>query len=195
MKTNVLGIKSKYFLVIPFVLLLFAHYGSGQVTSDTGEADADKELVACEYGSEKIKILGNADCSNMFCLTSWGAAECSNMFCLMSWGAAECTYEGGEKKKHHLLCSADQNPDGSWTCPGAYACAVDEDHEYHEAIVTGNNVTFNSACEGAGILNMASGELYPFDEVKMTPLTPLEVTPEDTPRTPDPATNSPPTGN
>ena len=173
MKTNVLGIKSKYFLVLPFVLLLFAHYGNGQVIPSADEAGTDKELMACQYGSEEIEIFGNADCSNMFCYVG---------------GGAECTYEDGEKKKHSLLCSADQNPDGSWTCPGAYACAVDEDHEYHEAFVTGENVIFNSACEGAGILNMISGVLQPFFiEGK-----PLITPPEDTPRTPDPVTNSSP---
>ena len=174
MKTNVLGIKSKYFLVLPFVLLLFAHYGNGQVISDTGETDTDKKPVACQYGSEEIEIFGNADCSQMFCA---------------AWSEVECTYEDGEKKKHSLLCSADQNPDGSWTCPGAYACAVDEDHEYHEAFATGKSIVFDLGCEGAGILNMASGVLQTFSFPQDTPSTFIlnPVIPSDLP--PDPVTN------
>lgn len=175
-----LGIKSKYFLVIPFVLLLFVHYGNGQViSSDTGEADADKEPVACEYGSEEIEILGKADCSKMFCYVG---------------GGIECTYENGEKKTHSMLCSANKNPDGSWICPGACACAVDKDHEYHEAFVAGKSIIFDLFCEGAGILNMASGVLQPFTvEVDRTPLTPLEGTPEDIPT--DLVPNPPPAKN
>ena len=168
MKTNVLGIRSKYFLALPFVLFLFANYGNGQVIPDADEADTDKEPVACEYLSEEIKIYGNSDCSNMFCA---------------AWGTAECTYKTGKNKKVSILCSADQNPDGSWTCPGAYACALDEDHEYHAAFVTGGNLILNSACEGAGVLNMTSGVLGPFPILKEPSLTPIEVTPEDTPPT------------
>ena len=114
----------------------------------TGETDADKEFVACEYEPTQISILGNADCSNMFCYT---------------WSI--CTDENGKNRKsYEILCSAHQSPDGSWTCPGAYDCTIDEGNEYLAAFVTrgGNNITLNSTCEGAGFLNRNTGELEPF---------------------------------
>ena len=177
MKKNVLGIGLKYFLVMPFILFLFVNYGSGQTASGTDESDTDKKIVDCEYGSEEIEVFGNDDCSKMFCAV-WNRS-------------VECTYDNGEKGKLGVLCSALKKPDGGWTCPGAYDCLMDEDHEYHEATKNNAPIFYSEDCEGAGILNRNTGVLQPF-VIGGVSLTPLED--EDIPGVspPDPVKNSHP---
>ena len=90
------------------------------------------EITNCRYIST-VEILGNEDCSIMFCHATKG----------------ECEFKNGEKKEASIICNASENSDGGYICPTAYDCATGKAQEYDEAMNKTSSFIFNHKCEGA----------------------------------------------
>ncbi len=127
-------------IIILFIPFLF-HSCNGNKNEEKETIDSEK-ITNCQYVSE-VELLGNKDCTQMFCRTI----------------KAECTYKNGEKKKHGLVCLALKDTSGNYTCPKAYDCAISKTPEYDEYIQTkkgshknaktaSENTFFNDKCDG-----------------------------------------------
>ena len=124
--------------MVKFLLFLLLFSSCGEEKKLQEDSEESKKLIDCK-AIDTLGIYGNQTCTKMYCRIL----------------SAECTYKNGEKKKVGLVCLALKNPDGSYSCPKAYDCAIAATPEYdeHQSSFTKNKNTatvetfFNSTCE------------------------------------------------
>ena len=128
-----------WYFIIFLAPFLFYSCGGGKTKGRATSEDKKiiDKIVDCKYVSE-VEILGNADCTKMFCHVL----------------NTECNLKDGEKGTYPVVCLAVKKPDGSYSCPKAYDCAISETPEYDEYKdnlpkgVIVKNTFFNDKCDG-----------------------------------------------